>query len=131
MPYAVGTISAILAENDPLFGICLGHQILAEACGISTYKMHIGHRGINHPVKNLITGRCEITSQNHGFSVNKEEVEKSSKLQITHINLNDGTVEGLKVKERKAFSVQYHPESAPGPHDSRYLFDDFIGLMKN
>lgn len=126
MPYIVGTVSAIVEENNPLFGICLGHQILAEACGISTYKMHIGHRGINHPVKNIITGQCEITSQNHGFAINQEEVEKSDKIEVTHINLNDNTVEGIRVKGKKAFSVQYHPESAPGPHDSRYLFDDFV-----
>jgi carbamoyl-phosphate synthase small subunit len=130
MPYIVGTVSAILEENNPLFGICLGHQILAESCGITTYKMHIGHRGINHPVKNLLTGHCEVTSQNHGFSVNKDEVLKSAKVEMTHINLNDGTVEGIRVKGKKAFSVQYHPESAPGPHDSRYLFDEFVKLMQ-
>ena len=100
-----------------------------RAMGISTYKMHHGHRGINHPVKNLETGKSEITSQNHGFSVNYEEVEKSDLVKITHVNLNDQTVEGLKVLGKKAFSVQYHPESSPGPHDSRYLFDNFINLM--
>ena len=130
MPYIVGTLSAVLEENNPLFGICLGHQLLSEACGITTYKMHIGHRGINHPVKNLITGHCEVTSQNHGFSVNKEEVLKSDKVEMTHINLNDGTVEGIRVKGKRAFSVQYHPESAPGPHDSRYLFGDFVKLIE-
>jgi carbamoyl-phosphate synthase small subunit len=129
MPYVVGTVGAILEDNVPLFGICLGHQILAEACGISTYKMFNGHRGTNHPVKNIITGQCEITSQNHGFAVKEEEVKKSDRLEITHINLNDNTIEGIRVKGKKAFSVQYHPESSPGPHDSRYLFDDFVKLM--
>jgi len=130
MTYAVDTVKTILANNVPTFGICLGHQILAEANGISTFKMHNGHRGMNHPVKNLITGLCEVTSQNHGFSVRAEDVEKTPNVEITHINLNDNTVEGIRVKDKKAFSVQYHPEAAPGPHDSRYLFDDFIKLMQ-
>lgn len=129
MTYAVDTVKEILAANVPTFGICLGHQILAEANGISTFKMHNGHRGLNHPVKNLITGLCEITSQNHGFSVKAEDVEKNPNIEVTHINLNDNTVEGIRLKDKKAFSVQYHPEAAPGPHDSRYLFDDFIKLM--
>jgi len=129
MTYAVDTVKQILANNIPTFGICLGHQILAEANGISTFKMHNGHRGLNHPVKNLVTGLCEITSQNHGFSVRAEDVEKHPNVEVTHINLNDNTVEGIRLKDRKAFSVQYHPEAAPGPHDSRYLFDDFIKLM--
>ncbi len=130
MPGVVNTIQDALKDNIPLFGICLGQQLLAQACGIHTYKMFNGHRGINHPVKNLITGRCEITSQNHGFSVNEEEIRKSKLVDITHINLNDGTIEGMRVKDRIAFSVQYHPESAPGPHDSGYLFDDFANAMK-
>lgn len=130
MTYAVDTVKTILANNIPTFGICLGHQILAEANGISTFKMHNGHRGMNHPVKNLITGLCEVTSQNHGFSVRAEDVEKTPNVEITHINLNDDTVEGIRIKDKKAFSVQYHPEAAPGPHDSRYLFDDFIKLMQ-
>ena len=129
MPYVVGTVSAILEENNPLFGICLGHQILAEACGVSTYKMFAGHRGINHPVKNLVTGKCEVTSQNHGFSVSEEDVRKNSRIEITHINLNDNTIEGIRIKDKVAFSVQYHPESAPGPHDSRYLFDQFVQTL--
>ena len=129
MTYAVDTVKTILANNIPTFGICLGHQILAEANGIATFKMHNGHRGMNHPVKNLITGLCEVTSQNHGFSVRAEDVEKTPNVEITHINLNDDTVEGIRIKDKKAFSVQYHPEAAPGPHDSRYLFDDFIKLM--
>jgi carbamoyl-phosphate synthase small subunit len=131
MTYAVETAKAILAENKPLFGICLGHQILALAMGIPTYKMHHGHRGINHPVKNLLTGHCEITSQNHGFAVHPDEILKhKDNVQVTHLNLNDGTIEGLKVLNKKAFSVQYHPEAAPGPHDSRYLFDEFANLME-
>lgn len=129
MHYAVETVKTILDNNVPLFGICLGHQILAEANGISTFKMHNGHRGLNHPVKNIITGHCEITSQNHGFSVKSEDVHNCKEVEVTHINLNDDTIEGIRMKDKKAFSVQYHPEAAPGPHDSRYLFDDFIKLM--
>lgn len=128
--YAVETVRKILEQNKPLFGICMGHQVLALASGISTYKMHHGHRGLNHPVKNLITGRSEITSQNHGFAVSKEDVLKSETAEITHMNLNDDTVEGIRRKDRPAFSVQYHPEASPGPHDSRYLFKDFLDLMK-
>jgi carbamoyl-phosphate synthase small subunit len=130
MPDVINTLKLALQDNIPMFGICLGQQLLAQACGIGTYKMFNGHRGINHPVKNLITGHCEITSQNHGFSVNENEVRSSPLVDITHINLNDGTIEGIRVKERAAFSVQYHPESAPGPHDSNYLFDDFIQVMR-
>jgi carbamoyl-phosphate synthase small subunit len=132
MDYAVGTAKEILELDKPLFGICLGHQLLARALDIPTYKMHHGHRGINHPVKNLQTGLCEITSQNHGFGVSPEAIEANiDKIEVTHINLNDDTIEGLKVKDKKAFSVQYHPEASPGPHDARYLFDSFINLMQN
>lgn len=127
--YAVETVKEILAANKPLFGICLGHQILALAHGVSTFKMHHGHRGLNHPVKNLFTGKSEITSQNHGFAVDREALERHSNVVLTHINLNDHTVAGLKIKDKPAFSVQYHPESSPGPHDSHYLFDDFIDLI--
>ena len=116
----------VIKKNIPLFGICLGHQIIALANGISTYKMHNGHRGINHPVKNLKTGLCEITSQNHGFGVNEDDIKKNKNVEVTHINLNDGTIEGIKLIDKDCFSVQYHPEASPGPHDSRYLFDDFI-----
>lgn len=130
MDYAVETVKSILEENKPLFGICLGNQLLARSIGIDTYKMHHGHRGGNHPVKNLITGKCEISTQNHGFAVNFEQLKSSPLAEITHVNLNDDTVEGLRVKGKNAFSVQYHPESAPGPHDSRYLFDQFIEMMK-
>ncbi len=130
MDYAVDTVKEILAENRPIFGICLGNQVLARAVGIDTFKMHHGHRGLNHPVKNLLTGKSEITSQNHGFAVNRESLEKSEVAELTHLDLNDNTVEGLRLKGKSAFSVQYHPESSPGPHDSTYLFDDFIELIK-
>ncbi|NEU09875.1 glutamine-hydrolyzing carbamoyl-phosphate synthase small subunit [Flavihumibacter sp. R14] len=130
MPYAVETVKDILAADKPLFGICLGHQLLAQANGIGTMKMFNGHRGLNHPVKNIITDHCEVTSQNHGFGVIPDEVRKSDKVEITHLNLNDQSIEGIRVKGKKAFSVQYHPESSPGPHDSRYLFDDFVAMMK-
>jgi len=130
MPYAIETVKAILAADKPLFGICLGHQLLAEANGIGTMKMFNGHRGLNHPVKNIIKNHCEVTSQNHGFGVIPEEVKQSDKVEITHINLNDDSIEGIRVKGKRAFSVQYHPESSPGPHDSRYLFDDFLSMIK-
>ena len=130
MDYAVDTVKEILTENKPTFGICLGHQLLALANGISTFKMHHGHRGLNHPVKNIITGRCEITTQNHGFGVDPESVKKAEHIEVTHVNLNDQSIEGIRLKDRPAFSVQYHPESTPGPHDSRYLFDDFISMIK-
>lgn len=130
MDYAIATLKEILKEDKPVFGICLGHQLLALANGISTFKMHHGHRGLNHPVKNLVTGRSEITTQNHGFGVDPESVKKADHIEITHLNLNDQSIEGIRVKGKPAFSVQYHPESTPGPHDSRYLFDDFIGLIK-
>jgi carbamoyl-phosphate synthase small subunit len=120
----------ILNTNKPLFGICLGHQIIALANGVPTYKMFNGHRGINHPVMNILTGKGEITSQNHGFAVDRESLEKHPDLEITHYHINDNTVAGMKVKSKDCFSVQYHPEASPGPHDSAYLFDDFISLMK-
>ncbi len=130
MDYAADTAREIVALDKPLFGICLGHQVLARANGIKTYKMHHGHRGLNHPVKNLVTGLSEMTSQNHGFSVDMETAQQASGVEVTHLNLNDNTVAGIRMKDRKAFSVQYHPESSPGPHDSRYLFDQFVELMK-
>ncbi len=129
MPYAIETVKEILAANKPLFGICLGHQLLAQASGVNTYKMHHGHRGLNHPVKNLLTGRSEITSQNHGFAVKEDEVLANELLEVTHVNLNDNTIEGIRRKDKKAFSVQHHPEASPGPHDSRYLFDNFVAML--
>ena len=120
----------IIKSNVPLFGICLGHQVIALANGIATYKMHNGHRGINHPVKNLLTGKGEITSQNHGFAINKEETENNKDVEITHVHLNDHTVAGIRLKNKPVFSVQYHPEASPGPHDSEYLFDQFIESIK-
>ena len=120
----------IIKRNLPLFGICLGHQVIALANGISTYKMHNGHRGINHPVKNLVTGKGEITSQNHGFAINREETENHPDVEITHVHLNDHTVAGIQLKSKNCFSVQYHPEASPGPHDSSYLFDQFIDNIK-
>ena len=130
MDYAIKTVKEILKENKPLFGICLGHQLLALANDIPTFKMHHGHRGLNHPVKNLVTGKSEITTQNHGFGVHPESVKKATNVEITHVNLNDQSIEGIRMKDRPAFSVQYHPEATPGPHDSRYLFDSFIDLIK-
>ncbi len=120
----------VITKDQPLFGICLGHQVIALANGISTYKMHNGHRGINHPVKNLITGKGEITSQNHGFAINREETEAHDDVEITHVHLNDNTVAGIKMKSKNVFSVQYHPEASPGPNDAEYLFDEFIANIK-
>ena len=125
----IKTIKKIIDSNVPTFGICLGHQLIAEASGISTFKMHKGHRGINHPVKNLQTGKSEITSQNHGFGVKPEDIDKIKNIKITHINLSDNTVEGLRYTDKPVFSVQHHPEASPGPFDSRYLFDDFIEMI--
>lgn len=127
---AISLTKTILEKDHPLFGICLGHQIIAIANGIKTYKMHHGHRGINHPVKNLKTGKGEITSQNHGFSVDKAETEANNEVEITHICLNDDTVGGIAMKNKNCFSVQYHPEASPGPHDASYLFDEFMDRIK-
>ena len=127
--YAVPTINKLIKNNIPLFGICLGHQLIALALGAKTKKMFLGHRGANHPVKNLKTGLVEITSQNHGFEVSKKSIPKH--VLVTHSSLFDGGIEGIKHKTKKVFSVQYHPESSPGPHDSHYLFDEFFELIKN
>jgi carbamoyl-phosphate synthase small subunit len=128
---AIAVAKQIIDKKLPLFGICLGHQVIALANGISTYKMHNGHRGINHPVMNLITGKGEITSQNHGFAINREETESHSEIEITHLHLNDNTVAGIRMKNQECFSVQYHPEASPGPHDASYLFDQFIENIQN
>jgi len=130
MDYAITTVKEILKTDKPVFGICLGHQLLALASGLSTYKMHHGHRGLNHPVKNLVTGLGEMTSQNHGFGVNEKEAEQHANIEVTHVHLNDNTIMGIRLKDRKAFSVQYHPEASPGPHDSHYLFDQFLDMIK-
>ncbi|NNE01741.1 MAG: glutamine-hydrolyzing carbamoyl-phosphate synthase small subunit [Eudoraea sp.] len=127
---AVQTAKEIIGQEKPLFGICLGHQVIALACGITTYKMYNGHRGINHPVINLETGKGEITSQNHGFAIDREETEANPDVAITHVHLNDQTVAGIRIKNKKMFSVQYHPEASPGPHDSSYLFDQFFQLIE-
>lgn len=130
MDYAVNTVKEILASNKPLFGICLGHQILGLASGLSTYKMHHGHRGLNHPVKNLVSGKGEMTSQNHGFAISEKGIDQNPSVEVTHLHLNDNTIMGIRLKDKKAFSVQYHPEASPGPHDSAYLFDQFIEMIK-
>jgi carbamoyl-phosphate synthase small subunit len=129
MDYAIEATRDIITKNLPVFGICLGHQIISLAAGLDTFKMHHGHRGLNHPVKNLITGKGEITSQNHGFAVSPDKLSSVDNVELTHTNLNDETVEGIRFTDRNVFSVQYHPESSPGPHDSRYLFDDFINMF--
>lgn len=128
VPHAIEMLQSVLGEI-PVFGICLGHQLFALACGADTGRLKFGHRGGNHPVKELSTGRCFITSQNHGYTVVEESVA-NTELEVTHINNNDKTVEGLRHKQYPAFSVQYHPEAAPGPHDSSYLFDQFIEMIR-
>ncbi len=125
--YAVDTIRELLDADTPIFGICMGHQLLSQALGLSTFKLKFGHRGGNHPVKDETTGKIEITSQNHGFAVSDEQIPEH--VEITHRSLFDGTVEGLKVKDRPIFSVQYHPEASPGPQDADYLFDRFADLI--
>ena len=128
VPEIVQTLQALIGKF-PIFGICLGHQLIASAYGAKTYKLKFGHRGGNHPVRNLETGKIEITSQNHSYAVDGESL-KDTRLAVTHINLLDGTLEGLRSKEDRVFSVQYHPESAPGPQDSTYLFDVFTEMME-
>ncbi|HIG32456.1 MAG TPA: glutamine-hydrolyzing carbamoyl-phosphate synthase small subunit [Flavobacteriales bacterium] len=126
MPSVIEQVNKVTADGKPVFGICLGHQALALSEGISTYKMHNGHRGINHPVLNLSTKKAEVTSQNHGFGISEEDIKNNPNVEVTHVNLNDDTVEGIKLINKNCFSVQYHPEASPGPHDSRYLFDKFV-----
>lgn len=129
MNNVVKNVGDMVESGIPIFGICLGHQVLALSQGLETEKMHNGHRGINHPIKNLITGKGEVTSQNHGFVVSRDSVDKNDNVELTHIHLNDDTVAGIQLKNTNAFSVQYHPEASAGPHDSRYLFDQFISNM--
>ena len=131
MSNSIEIVKEIVQQSKPVFGICLGHQILGLSQGLETEKMFNGHRGINHPIKNLKTGKGEITSQNHGFVISKESVDKNDSIELTHIHLNDQTVAGIAIKDKDIFSVQYHPEASAGPHDSRYLFDQFINNMKN
>ena len=126
MPGVVAEVAKLVESGLPVFGICLGHQVLALSQGVQTEKMFNGHRGVNHPVKNLITGTCEITSQNHGFVISRESLESNPDVEETHVHLNDNTVAGIRLAGRPVFSVQYHPEASAGPHDSRYLFDDFV-----
>jgi carbamoyl-phosphate synthase small subunit len=130
MPASVALVKEVVASGLPVFGICLGHQLLAESLGMRTEKMHHGHRGINHPIKDLTTGRDEITSQNHGFVVKRSDAEANPAVEITHVHLNDGSIAGIRLKDRPVFSVQYHPEAGPGPYDSRYLFDRFVDQMR-
>jgi len=130
MPKSVGLVKEVLAAGLPVFGICLGHQLIAESLGMRTEKMHHGHRGINHPIKDLTTGQDEVTSQNHGFVVRRNDAEANKGVEITHVHLNDGSVAGFRLKDRQVFCVQYHPEAGPGPLDSRYLFDRFVANMK-
>ena len=129
MPNSISLVKNIVALNRPVFGICLGHQILGLSQGLKTEKMFNGHRGINHPIKNLLTGKGEITSQNHGFVITKESIDAQTEIQITHVHLNDHTIAGIAMKNKPVFSVQYHPEASAGPHDSRYLFDQFINQL--
>jgi carbamoyl-phosphate synthase small subunit len=130
MPKSVELVKKLVETKIPVFGICLGHQILGLSQGLTTEKMFNGHRGINHPIKNLKTGKGEITSQNHGFVISKDSLSNNSNCAITHIHLNDDTVAGIELLDRPVFSVQYHPEASAGPHDSRYLFDQFIANIK-
>lgn len=131
MDYAIKTVKEAVDSDTPVFGICLGHQLLALSSGLSTYKMHHGHRGLNHPVKNIISGKGEMTSQNHGFAVSEKNIENNPNVEVTHLHLNDNTIMGIRLKDKKAFSVQYHPEASPGPHDSNYLFDQFVSMMSS
>lgn len=130
MESSINLVKKLVETNIPIFGICLGHQILGLSQGLKTVKMHNGHRGVNHPIKNLVTGKCEVTSQNHGFVISSDSINSNKNISVTHVHLNDQTVAGISIKNKKVFSVQYHPEASPGPHDSRYLFDEFMANIK-
>ncbi len=130
MPKVIENIKAVINNGKPVFGICLGHQLIGLSQGLRTEKMFNGHRGLNHPIKNLLTGKGEITSQNHGFVISKESIEENNNVELTHIHLNDDSVAGIRLKNQNVFSVQYHPEASAGPHDSRYLFDQFVDNLK-
>jgi carbamoyl-phosphate synthase small subunit len=127
---AIAETRVLVESGIPCFGICLGHQVICLSQGLSTEKMFNGHRGINHPVRNEITGKCEVTSQNHGFVVSEDSIKKASNIRITHRHLNDNTIAGVRLTNKPVFSVQYHPEASAGPHDSRYLFDQFLTTVK-
>ena len=129
MPNSIALVKEVVSQNRPVFGICLGHQILGLSQGLKTEKMFNGHRGINHPIKNLLTGKGEITSQNHGFVITRESINAQSEIEVTHVHLNDNTIAGIALKSKPVFSVQYHPEASAGPHDARYLFDQFINHL--
>ena len=129
MPDSIQLVRELVATGKPIFGICLGHQILGLSQGLKTEKMFNGHRSTNHPIKNLITGKGEITSQNHGFVLTRESLSEQEEIAITHVHINDNTVAGIALKNRPVFSVQYHPEASAGPHDSRYLFDQFVSSL--
>lgn len=131
MPKTIELIRELIETNIPAFGICLGHQLIGLSQGLKTEKMFNGHRGVNHPIKNILTGKGEITSQNHGFVISKASIQQNENVEITHLHLNDNTVAGIRLRNKPVFSVQYHPEASAGPHDSRYLFDDFIQAVKH
>jgi len=131
MPQTIDLVSEIVKTNKPVFGICLGHQVLALSQGLKTEKMFNGHRGINHPILNLKTGKGEVTSQNHGFVISKDSLSNNKNISVTHKHLNDDTIAGIEIEGKPVFSVQYHPEASAGPHDSRYLFDQFVDNMRN
>jgi carbamoyl-phosphate synthase small subunit len=130
MPAQIELVKQLVQLNLPTFGICLGHQIFALSQGLRTEKMHHGHRGLNHPIKNLLTGKCEVTSQNHGFVVSHDSLGNNENIELTHIHLNDNSIAGIQLKNKPVFTVQYHPEASAGPHDSRYLFDRFVNAMQ-
>jgi carbamoyl-phosphate synthase small subunit len=130
MKETISLFEELIQSGKPGFGICLGHQLIGLSQGLKTEKMFNGHRGINHPIKNLETGRCEITSQNHGFVISESSITEQSSIRVTHLHLNDNTIAGIRLLNKPVFSVQYHPEASAGPHDSRYLFDEFVQTMK-